>query len=160
MINIRATTIRRWDQRELIVPNREFVTGPLINWTLSDSILRRDFAVGIAYGSDIRKAEQLLYQIATTDERVLKEPPPMVLFRGFGSSSLDFELRVYYSGIEHRLTLWHDLNVAIDDTFREAGIEIAFPQQDVHLRSVDLDIPLHLKQPSQVQEDLTHEILR
>ena len=160
MINIRATTIRRWDQRELIVPNREFVTGPLINWTLSDSTLRRDFAVGIAYGSDIRKAEQLLYQIAATDERVLKEPPPMVLFRGFGSSSLDFELRVYYSGIEHRLTLWHDLNVAIDDTFREAGIEIAFPQQDVHLRSVGLDIPLHLKQPSQVQEDLTHEILR
>jgi potassium efflux system protein len=160
MINIRATTIRRWDQRELVVPNRQFVTGPLINWTLSDSVLRRDFAVGIAYGSDVRKAERLLYEIAESDERVLKEPAPMVLFRGFGNSSLDFELRVYYSGIEHRLTLWHDINIAIDDRFREAGIEIAFPQQDVHVRSVDLDIPLHLKQPAPLPEQLDHEILR
>jgi potassium-dependent mechanosensitive channel len=145
MIKIRATTIRRWDQRELIVPNREFITGQLINWTLSDNILRRDFGVGIAYGSDIRKTERLLYEIAESNPRVLKDPEPIVLFKGFGNNSLDFELRVNYSGIENNLPLWHDINVAIDDKFREAGIEIAFPQHDVHIRSVDLDIPLHLK---------------
>jgi potassium efflux system protein len=146
-IKIRATTIRRWDQRELIVPNKEFITGQLINWTLSDNILRRDFPVGIAYGSDIRKAERILYEIAEADSRVLKDPAPVVLFKGFGNSSLDFELRINYSGIEHNLSLWHDINVAIDDRFREAGVEIAFPQHDLHLRSVDLDIPLHLRQP-------------
>ena len=145
MIKIRATTIRRWDQRELIVPNKEFITGQLINWTLSDNILRRDFPVGIAYGSDIRTAERLLYEIAENDLRVLKDPAPVVLFKGFGDNSLDFELRVNYSGIENNLALWHDVNVAIDDKFRAAGIEIAFPQRDVHVRSVDLDIPLHLR---------------
>jgi len=145
MIKIRATTIRRWDQRELIVPNKEFITGQLINWTLSDNILRRDFPVGIAYGSDIRKAEKLLYEIAEANARVLKDPAPTVLFKGFGDNCLDFELRVNYAGIENSLPLWHDINVAIDDKFREANIEIAFPQHDVHVRSVDLDIPLHLK---------------
>lgn len=147
MIKIRATTIRRWDQRELIVPNKEFITGQLINWTLSDSILRRDFAVGIAYGSDIRKAERILYEIAEADARVLKDPAPIVLFKGFGDSSLEFELRVNFTGIEHNLPLWHDINVAIDDRFREAGVEIAFPQRDLHLRSVDPDIPLPARQP-------------
>ena len=146
-IRIRATTIRRWDQRELIVPNKEFITGQLINWTLSDNILRRDFAVGIAYGSDIRKAEKLLYEIAEADPRVLRDPPPVVLFTGFGDNSLNFELRVNYSGIDNNLPLWHDINVAIDDKFREAGVEIAFPQRDLHVRSVDLDIPLHLRRP-------------
>jgi len=149
MIKIRATTIRCWDQRELIVPNREFITGKLINWTLSDSILRRDFPVGIAYGSDIRKAERLLYEIAEADPRVLRDPAPTVLFKGFGDSSLEFELRVNYSGIENNLPLWHDINVAIDDRFREAGIEIAFPQRDLHLRSVDPNIPLHLRPGAQ-----------
>ncbi len=154
MIKIRATTIRRWDQRELIVPNKEFITGQLLNWTLSDNILRRDFAVGIAYGSDIRKAERILHEIAAADPRVLKEPPPVVLFKGFGDNSLDFELRVNYSGIENNLPMWHDINVAIDDKFREAGIEIAFPQQDLHIRSVDLDIPLQLRQGSLPPDDL------
>ncbi len=145
-IKIRATTIRRWDQRELIVPNREFITGQLINWTLSDNILRRDFAVGIAYGSDVRKAERILYEIAENDPRVLDNPAPIVLFKGFGDNSLEFELRVNYSGIENILSLWHDINVTIDDRFREAGIEIAFPQRDIHIRSADLDIPLQIKQ--------------
>ncbi|MBN1359506.1 MAG: mechanosensitive ion channel [Sedimentisphaerales bacterium] len=147
MIRIRATTIRKWDQRELIVPNKEFITGRLINWTLSDDTLRRDFAVGIAYGSDIRKAERLLYEIAQADPRVLKDPAPTVLFKGFGNSSLDFELRVYFSGLANNLPLWHDINVAIDDAFRQGGIEIAFPQQDVHIRTIDRDIPIRLAKP-------------
>ncbi|HPC93978.1 MAG TPA: mechanosensitive ion channel [Sedimentisphaerales bacterium] len=147
MIHIRATTIRKWDQRELIVPNKEFITGRLINWTLSDNTLRRDFPVGIAYGSDIRKAEQLLYEIARNHPLVLKDPEPIVLFKGFGTSSLDFELRVYFSGIENNLAVWHDINFAIDDAFRQAGVEIAFPQQDVHIRTIDREIPIRLEKP-------------
>ena len=160
MIRIRATTIRRWDQRELIVPNKEFITGQLINWTLSDNILRRDFSVGIAYGSDIRKAETLLYEIAEGNPRVLKDPAPTVLFKGFGDNCLDFELRVNYSGIENSVPLWHDINVAIDDKFREANIEIAFPQHDVHIRSVDLDIPLRLKRGARTPQEPEAEATR
>ena len=139
-IKIRATTIRKWDQRELIVPNKEFITGRLINWTLSDSLLRMIFPVGIAYGSDIRKAERVLYEIAEAEPKVLGDPKPVVIFTGFGASSLDFELRVYFTGMDTYLPLWHDVNCAIDDAFRKADIEIAFPQHDLHLRSADPDI--------------------
>ena len=140
-IKIRATTIRKWDQRELIMPNKEFITGTLINWTLSDAVVRRDFPVGIAYGSDIRKAERLLYEIAAANPAILKDPPPVVLFKGFGDSSLDFELRVFLSGMDNYIPVWHSVNCAIDDTFRKAGIEIAFPQRDLHIRSTDVDPP-------------------
>jgi len=140
-IKIRATTIRMADERELIMPNKEFITGTLINWTLSDAVVRRDFPVGIAYGSDIRKAERLLYEIAGSNPRILKNPPPVVIFKGFGASSLDFELRVYFCGMENFVPVWHGVNCAIDDAFRQAGIEIAFPQQDVHIRSIQGELP-------------------
>lgn len=136
-IKIRATTIRRWDQRELIVPNKEFITGRLINWTLTDNVLRMDFPVGIAYGSDIRKAEKLLYEVAAAHPQVIDDPKPVVLFKGFGDNSLDFELRACISGMDNYVPVWHDVNCAIDDAFRKAEVEIAFPQRDLHLRSID-----------------------
>jgi potassium efflux system protein len=141
-IRIRATTIRKWDQRELIVPNKEFITGRLVNWTLSDSILRQEFVVGIAYGSDTAKAENVLYNVAANEPLVLKEPPPMVLFRAFGNSSLEFELRVYLNGIENLWTVWHRINFQIDQALRQAHIEIAFPQRDLHIRSIQPSISL------------------
>ena len=148
-IRIRATTIRKWDQTELIVPNKEFITGRLTNWTLSDKILRRDFLVGIAYGSDTKKAEKILYEIAEANPYVLDNPKPVVVFTSFGSSSLDFELRVFISGMDNYLTIWHNINCAIDDAFRKAGIEISFPQRDIHIRSVHTNIPLDIeKRPS------------
>ncbi len=140
-IKIRATTIRKWDQTELIVPNKEFITGRLINWTLSDKVLRKVFTVGIAYGSDIKKAERILYEVAAANTYVLDNPKPTVLFKNFGSSSLEFELRVYISGMENNLPVWHDINCAIDDAFRKAGIVIAFPQQDIHIRSITDNLP-------------------
>ena len=146
-IRIRATTIRRWDQRELIVPNKEFITGHLINWTLSDNVLRREFLVGIAYGSDIAKAEKILYDIARANPLVLEEPAPVVIFKDFGNSTLDFELRVYISGIDNYVPVWHGINCTIDSEFRKAGIEIAFPQQDLHIRSVDTSIPINTNKP-------------
>ncbi|MHC4713677.1 MAG: mechanosensitive ion channel domain-containing protein [Planctomycetota bacterium] len=141
-IQIRATTIRDWERRELVVPNKEFITGQLVNWTLSDQVLRVTIPVGIEYGSDTRKAYELLLKVAEEHPNVLADPPPGALFLGFGDSSLNFELRVFIAGIEHFLQVRHDLHLAIDDAFREAGIVIAFPQQDVHIRSVSRPVPL------------------
>ncbi|MBN1124992.1 MAG: mechanosensitive ion channel [Sedimentisphaerales bacterium] len=154
-IRIRATTIRKWDQRELIVPNKEFITGRLINWSLSDTTLRMEFKVGIAYGSDIRKAERTLYKIARDNPLVLRDnPPPVVIFRGFGDSTLDFELRICIPNMDRYLEVWHEINCAIDTEFRKAGIEIAFPQQDLHIRSVETDIPFVRKEPPVPPRDL------
>ena len=141
-IRMRATRITDWDRKELIVPNKEFVTGQLINWTLSDQVLRVIIPVGIAYGSDTQKAFRVLHQVAKDHPLVLADPGPKVLFLGFGSSSLDFELRVYVPNIDSFLQVKHELHMAIDHAFREADIEIAFPQQDIHVRSIEAALPL------------------
>jgi len=141
-IRIRATTITDWDRKELIVPNKEFVTGRLVNWSLSDKVLRVILRVGIAYGSDTETAEKILYEKAKEHPLVLGDPKPLVLFSAFGDNSLNFELRVYISGIEHYLKVWHDLNMAIDKAFRKAGITIAFPQRDTHLDTLE---PLEIR---------------
>jgi len=135
-IHIRATTITDWDRKELVIPNKEFITGHVINWTLSDPATRVIVPVGIAYGSDTQLAEQTLYRVAREAEDVLTEPRPRVLFLGFGDSSLNFELRVFVPHVDHLLGVRHELHMAIDREFRKAGIEIAFPQRDLHLRSV------------------------
>jgi len=132
-IRIRATTVVDWDRKELIVPNKEFVVGRLINWSLSDKYVRIRLPVGIAYGSDTKLAEELLMQVAGKNSRVLSEPPPQAVFKGFGDNSLNFELRVYVNGIDDYIPMTHELNGAIDNAFKEAGLTIAFPQQDVHL---------------------------
>ena len=132
-IRIRATTVVDWDRKELIVPNKEFIVGRLINWSLSDKNIRIRIPVGIAYGSDTKLAEELLVQTARKNPRVLSEPVPEAIFMGFGDNSLDFELRVYINGIENWWPMLHELNVAIDNAFKEAGVTIAFPQRDVHL---------------------------
>jgi len=135
-IRIRATWITGFDRKELVVPNKEFVTSRLINWSLSDPVLRVDIRVGIAYGSDTGKALEVLMAVADRNAHVLKDPRPKALFLGFGESSLDFELRVFSPDVEHWLPIRHELHLAIDAAFREAGIEIAFPQRDIHVRSV------------------------
>ena len=91
----------------------------------------------MAYGSDVRRALELLIQAADSNARVLKEPKPIVAFEGFEASSLKLSLRAYLPSLENRLDTVTELNLAIDESFRAAGIEIAFPQQDLHLRSVD-----------------------
>jgi potassium efflux system protein len=140
-IRIRATTITDWDRKELIVPNKEFITGRLINWTLSDEIVRVRIPVGIAYGSDTARAYDVLLQTARTTPDVLDEPAPQALFLDFGDSSLNFELRVFVRGLGPYLKVIHALHMGVDQAFREAGIEIAFPQRDVHIRSIDTVVP-------------------
>lgn len=139
-IQIRATTLLDWDNKELIVPNREFVTGHLINWTLSTPTLRLICRVGVAYGSDTRLATQLLYSVAANEPAVMKTPEPIVVFDEFGDNSLNFELRVFVTGLTTFRRLRHKINLAIDDEFRRHKIEIAFPQRDLHLRSLPKEL--------------------
>jgi potassium efflux system protein len=114
----------------------------LINWTLSDRILRVVIPVGIAYGSDTELARQTLLRVAKENETVLQEPEPTVFFLGFGDSSLNFELRVFVPTVEVFLRTRHELHMAIDRAFRQAGVEISFPQRDVHIRSIRAALPL------------------
>jgi potassium efflux system protein len=152
-IRIRATTITDWDRKELIVPNKEFVVGRLINWSLSDKYIRIRIPVGIAYGSDTQLATELLVQAARKNPRVLAEPAANAIFKGFGDNSLNFELRVYIDGIDDWWPMLHDLNVTIDNTFKEAGVTIAFPQRDVHL---DATGPLEVRVVSEPSVSKAH----
>jgi potassium efflux system protein len=136
-IQIRATTITDWDRKELIVPNKTFITDQLVNWTLNDPVLRVVVSVGIAYGSDTELARRLLMEIAEANPRVLKDPPPQVWFLRFGDSSLNFEVRVFVCGLTELLPVTHELHVAIDAAFQAHRVAIAFPQRDLHLRSLD-----------------------
>ena len=141
-IRTRATTIVGWDRKELIIPNKEFITGNVINWTLSDSILRLVLPVGIAYGSDTDRARKILAGVVGEHPNVLADPPPRILFMGFGDSTLDFEVRAYIGAVDHYLCTRDELNTAIDREFRKAGVEIAFPQRDIHVRSISSTLPI------------------
>jgi potassium-dependent mechanosensitive channel len=137
-IQIRATTIRDWDRKEFVVPNKELVTGRLLNWTLSDSTNRLVINVGVAYGSDTEKARALLFDILRADSEVMEDPGPQVTFEGFGDSTLNMVVRAYLPSLENRLETIHRLHTTINRRFAAAGIEIAFPQRDIHVRSLNL----------------------
>jgi potassium efflux system protein len=147
-IRTRATTVVGWDRKELIIPNKEFITGKVVNWTLSDSTLRLIIPVGIAYGSDTQLAREVLLRIVTEHPNVLADPAPRILFMGFGDSSLNFEVRAYIGAIEHYLSTIDEINNAIDQEFRKAGIEIAFPQRDIHVRSIRGALPIISEKPA------------
>ncbi|HPD47645.1 MAG TPA: mechanosensitive ion channel [Anaerohalosphaeraceae bacterium] len=135
-IRIRATTIRQWDRKELVVPNKEFITGQLINWSLTDKMLQMSFRVGVAYGSDVARTEQVLYRVARGHPLVIADDPaPVVLFKEFGESTLNFELQVCVPNMDNYLKVWHEINCMIEAEFRKQGIEIAVPQRDVRIRS-------------------------
>jgi len=132
-IRIRATTIRDWDGKELLVPNKEFITGRLLNWTLSDTQTRVVIKVGIAYGSNVEQALQILHDVVSAHRNTLKEPAPLIVFENFGDNALELSARCFLSSVEQRMTVMTELRTAINKAFQEAGISIAFPQRDVHL---------------------------
>ncbi len=134
-IQIRAITITDFDNFEVLVPNKAFITSPVQNWSLTSPMTRLLLKVGVAYGTDIALARKLILDAAQSHANVLKTPAPTALFVNFGDSSLDFELRAYVGKIDHRLGTTNDLLTAIDSAFKGAGIEIPFPQRDLHLRS-------------------------
>ena len=133
-IGIRSSTIRSFDGAEVIVPNGNLISDQMINWTLSDSFRRMDLRVGVAYGTDPQTVIDLIHKVAESDDRVSIQPAPKAYFIGFGDSSLDFRL-LAWTDIDHRLTVESELAVGINNALKEAGIEIPFPQRDLHIRS-------------------------
>lgn len=134
-VRIRATTITDWDRKEIIVPNKAFITEQVVNWTLSDPITRMVIPVGISYGSDVELAHRLMSDTLAALPLVMEEPPPKVFFTGFGESSLDFTIHVYLRQLSDRLPLTHQVHDAVLKALRQNGIEIPFPQRDLHIRS-------------------------
>ncbi len=134
-IRIRATTITDFDRKEVIVPNKAFVTERLINWSLSDTITRVVVKLGVAYGSDLDKVKQILLQAATDHPKVMHEPQPLVFFQTFGQSSLDHELQFYVRELGDRSSTLDAVNRSIDRLCRENDIDIAFNTLEVHLRN-------------------------
>ena len=136
-INIRATTLTDLDNKEILIPNKEFVTGRVTNWTLSNSILRIIIPVGIAYGSDTRRAQKIMMDVLQSESKVLDKPAPQAIFVNFGDSSLNFELRVFIRSFEDRFPVINAVHTSINLALEEAGISIPFPQRDLHLVSAD-----------------------
>ena len=134
-VRIRATTITNWDRKEFVVPNKEFITGRLLNWTLSDQVNRVVIAVGVAYGSPTERVREMLLRIANAHPLILDNPEPIVTFDSFGDSALNFSLRVFLPTLENRLTVTHDLHTAIHLELQKAGIAIPFPQRDLHIHA-------------------------
>ncbi|HNP36842.1 MAG TPA: mechanosensitive ion channel [Woeseiaceae bacterium] len=136
-IRIRATTIRTWDRQELLVPNKEFITGRVLNWTLSDEVIRIFFKLGIVYGSDVELALKLLKQVAVSHPNSLDDPAPRATIEAFGENAIILGLRCCVASFSERLDTTTDLHRAIYDEYRRAGISIAIPQRDVLLGTVE-----------------------
>ncbi|WP_049294374.1 mechanosensitive channel MscK [Franconibacter helveticus] len=134
-IRIRATTITDFDRKEVIIPNKAFVTERLINWSLTDTITRVVIRLGVAYGSDLDKVKAILLQAAMEHPKVMHDPEPAVFFTLFGPSTLDHELRLYVRELRDRSYTVDELNRTIDRLCRENGINIAFNQLEVHLHN-------------------------
>ncbi len=130
-----SVTIKDWDDKELLVPNKEFITQRLLNWSLSDTLMRVVINVGVAYGTDVEKAMRILHEIANAHSKVLKDPEPSAVFTLFGDNSLNLALRCFIPSPDDRWPVTTDLHSQINKRFHEAGVVIAFPQRDVHFDS-------------------------
>lgn len=134
-IRMRATVMIDWDRKEYLIPNKNFITGNVINWTLADPVTRMIIPVGIAYGSDTRLARKLMLEAAKSVKHILEDPGPNVIFVGFGDSSLDFQIRIFVNDRDLWPVVMNEIHLAVDEAFRDNDIEIPFPQRDLHLRS-------------------------
>jgi potassium efflux system protein len=133
-IDIRATTLIDWDNREVVVPNKAFLTEKVVNWTLSDTVTRITIRVGVSYDSPPALVQQTLLEVAREQPEVLATPEPIAVLTGFGASTLDFELRCHVARMNERVRTTDRLHQAIIRAFRERGIAIDYPQLDVHIR--------------------------
>ncbi|MBK7867899.1 MAG: mechanosensitive ion channel [Ignavibacteriales bacterium] len=137
-IGIRSSVIKTWEGAEVIVPNGNLISNKLINWTFSDHQRRVDIRVGVAYGSDVQKVLKLLHDCTKANEEILLKPEPTVFFKDFADSALLFELRCWTENFNSWLQIQSDLRVEIEKVLRENGIEIPFPQTDIHIKSGEL----------------------
>jgi len=147
-INMRSTTVRSLNNISIIVPNSEFISSTVINWSHTDLKIRLDIDVGVSYNSDLDLVLRSLQEIAVENAEVLKEPTPEVLFIAFGDSSWNLRLRVWLNDPKRHQRVRSDINCAIVRKFRERGIEIPFPQRDLHIRSPLPLPPVHTNQNS------------
>jgi len=141
-INIRSTTIRTLNNVSIIVPNSDFISGSVINWSHGDPKVRIDVNVGVSYASDLDKVLRCLREVAEETPDTLSDPKPDVLFRAFGDSAWEMQVRVWVTDPKIHPKVRSSVNSAIVRKFRENGVEIPFPQRDLHVRS-PLPIPLH-----------------
>jgi small-conductance mechanosensitive channel len=139
-IGIRATHVQTLDMADMIVPNADLIANQVTNWTLSNQRKRISIVVGVAYGSDVPLVMKTLKECAEANSHVDKSPAPIVLFFNFGENSLNFELRVWIHDLYNFHIINSEIHEEIDRRFRKAHIEIAYPQHDLHLRSVDESI--------------------
>jgi potassium-dependent mechanosensitive channel len=133
-ISVRSTEIETIHRQSVIIPNATLITDPVVNWMHLDKSCRLDIPVGVDYGTDMELLRSTLLDVASKYRGVLKSPPPVVHFAGFGDSSLDFELRVFLRDVNQRIKSSSDLRFAILAALREAGISIPFPQRDIHIK--------------------------
>ena len=115
------------------MPNKEFITGHLLNWSLSDSHTRITIQIGVAYGSDIDQAIRILQQVLSDHPATLEDPQPLIVFEHFGDNALELSARCFLESVDGRLTVMTQLRSAIYRAFADADISIAFPQSDVHM---------------------------
>jgi small-conductance mechanosensitive channel len=135
-IGIRSSTIRTFDGADVTVPNGSLLSDALTNWTMTDRLRRLEVSVGVAYGTDPDSVMRLLRQALAEQEGLLDQPAPMILFTGFGDSSLDFVVRAWVADNDIYVSTQSDLALKVNRILAENGIEIPFPQRDLHLRSV------------------------
>jgi len=141
-IRLRSTEIVTNDNISIIVPNSDFITNPVTNWSHGDPRVQIRIPVGVAYGTDVEKLKTVLLQVAAENSNVLKSPKTTVYFDGFGDSALQFELGVWTEAMTHSPRRFRsELNFAIERKLREHRIEIPFPQRDLHLKSGAFVLP-------------------
>lgn len=150
-IGIRSTVVRSFDNTHIVVPNSRLLEQPVTNWTLSDDVVRQKIRIGVAYGSDTRKASAVIGEVLNRLEPVLADPEPMVLFDAFADSSLEF-VAIFHTRLEERFEALTEVRHSLVEALAEAEISIAFPQRDVHLDAVK-PFEVHLKRPTRDTAD-------
>jgi small-conductance mechanosensitive channel len=151
-LGLRSTIIQTFDNAEIVIPNSDLIAGQVTNWTLAERKARVKIPVGVAYGSDIPNVLEILLAVAREHPMILTTPSPKALFLAFGASSLDFELRVWIADFSDRRQVQSELNQEINSEFADAGIEIPFPQTDLHLCTVDNEAAEVLRSPGATVE--------
>ena len=154
-VNIRSTQVETFDNATVFIPNSEFLSTSFTNWTHNGRMVRREVLVGVAYGSDLALAMSLLKKVASEHPSVLKYPEPTVFFTDFAASSLNLLLRYWIANIDHAMSIMTDIRLRINEVYTEQGIEISFPQMDVHIRDQAAPVAQEKALPEHVEDSPT-----